>query len=105
MRLRIELHLLTDRAEDTLRFDLQPQLAQVYGFSDQYNGRHASEALMQRYYWAARLVTQLRTTLMQSLDEINQPPQTTDGVPLDAHLSIVNQQLKIVRSTQLHHNH
>lgn len=101
MRLRIELHLLTDRAEDTLRFDLQPQLAQVYGFSDQYNGRHASEALMQRYYWAARLVTQLRTTLMQSLDEIIQPPQTTEVVPLDAHFSIVNQHLKLVRPTQL----
>jgi [protein-PII] uridylyltransferase len=31
-RLRIELHLLTGRAEDRLLFDLQPRLAEIYGF-------------------------------------------------------------------------
>lgn len=101
MRLRIELHLLTDRAEDTLRFDLQPQLARVYGFSDEANGRHGSEILMQRYYWATRLVTQLMTTLLQSLDEIIQPSTTTQVTQLDQHFSIVNGRLKLVQPSDL----
>lgn len=101
MRLRIELHLLTGRAEDTLRFDLQPQLAKIYGLSNSLSGRHASEALMQRYYWATRLVTQLLTTLLQSFDEIIHPPKTTHVVRLDANFAIVNQHLKLMHPTGL----
>lgn len=67
-RLRIELHLLSGRAEDRILFDLQPALAIVYGFADSAN-RRASEILMQRYYWAARVVTQLNMILMQSIKE------------------------------------
>jgi len=101
MRLRIELHLLTGRAEDTLRFDLQPQLARIYGLSDSSSGRHASETLMQRYYWAARLVTQLLTTLLQSFDEIIHPPSSTHVVRLDANFAIVNHHLKLVHPAGL----
>ena len=101
MRLRIELHLLTGRAEDTLRFDLQPQLAKIYDLSDTLSGRHASEALMQRYYWATRLVTQLLTTLLQSFDEIIHPPKTTHVIRLDANFAIVNQHLKLVHPAGL----
>lgn len=67
-RLRIELHLLTDRREDRVLFDLQPRLAEIYGFVAQGN-RLPSELLMQRYYWAARVVCQLNRLLMQSLEE------------------------------------
>jgi len=67
-RLRIELHLLANRREDRLLFDLQPALAKVYGLES--NGsRRGSEILMQRYYWAARLVTQLNTILVQNIEE------------------------------------
>lgn len=67
-RLRIELHLLSGRAEDRVLFDLQPALASIYGFQATAT-RRASELLMQRYYWAARVVTQLNTILMQSVQE------------------------------------
>src|SRR5690606_3060596 len=64
-RLRIELHLLTGRREDRVLFDLQPALAEIYGFQAS-KARRPSEILMQRYYWAARVVNQLNTILIQS---------------------------------------
>ncbi|QAA93458.1 [protein-PII] uridylyltransferase [Pollutimonas thiosulfatoxidans] len=67
-RLRIELHLLAGRREDRVLFDLQPALAAVYGF-EATRTRRPSEILMQRYYWAARVVSQLNIILMQSLEE------------------------------------
>jgi [protein-PII] uridylyltransferase len=67
-RLRIELHLLAGRREDRLLFDLQPALAKVYGF-EATRTRRPSELLMQRYYWAARVVNQLNTILMQTFEE------------------------------------
>lgn len=65
-RLRIEMHLLAGRREDRLVFDLQHSLAQAYDILPTHN-RRASEILMQRYYWAARLVTQLNTVLVESI--------------------------------------
>lgn len=67
-RLRVELHLLTDRREDRLLFDLQPALARIYGFKETRT-REPSELLMQRYYWAARVVRQLSMVLTQSIEE------------------------------------
>ncbi|MFW7341389.1 [protein-PII] uridylyltransferase [Pollutimonas sp. H1-120] len=68
-RLRIELHLMTGRREDRVLFDLQPGLAATYGFEATRN-RRPSEILMQRYYWAARVVSQLNAILMQSMEEL-----------------------------------
>ena len=67
-QLRIELHLLADRREDRLVFDVQPALASIYGFQPTKT-RSASELLMQRYYWAARVVTQLSAILIRSIEE------------------------------------
>ena len=67
-RVRIELHLLVNRREDRLLFDLQHGLAQAYNIAATAT-RRASELLMQRYYWAARLVTQLNTLLVQNIEE------------------------------------
>lgn len=67
-RVRVELHLLTGRREDRLVFDVQSQLAAVYGFQAS-GSRRPSEVLMQRYYWAAKLVTQLNTILLQNVEE------------------------------------
>lgn len=67
-QLRIELHLLANRRDDRLLFDVQPALARVYGF-EPTKTRSASELLMQRYYWAARVVTQLSTILIQDIKE------------------------------------
>lgn len=65
---RIHLHLLTGRAEDRLLFDLQGQIAQQFGFSDDSNKR-ASEQFMQRYYRIAKRLTQINTLVLKSISE------------------------------------
>ena len=83
-RVRIELHLLVNRREDRLLFDLQHGLAQAYGITATAT-RRASELLMQRYYWAARLVTQLNTLLVQNIDERLFAVQESDIRVIDEH--------------------
>jgi len=81
-RLRIEMHLLAGRREDRLVFDIQHSLAQVYGIEPTHN-RRASEILMQRYYWAARLVTQLNTVLVESIQAHLFPAPNSSLLALD----------------------
>ena len=64
--LRIRLHYLAGRREDRIVFDFQSALAGQLGYSDTPH-RRASEAMMQRYYRTAKAITQLNTTLLQSL--------------------------------------
>lgn len=94
MRLRVELHLLTGRAEDRLLFDYQPDLAFIYGF-DCSNKQRASEQLMQRYYWAARVVYQMNTILMQSLEELLYSPSPAICEPIDRYFEVRNQRLHL----------
>jgi len=101
IRLRIELHLLAKRREDTLRFDLQPQIAKIYGFQSTKKHRHASEYLMQRYYWAARLVTQLTTTLLQSFDELIFKTKSKKIDRIDQHFSIIDNRLSLTTAEQI----
>ena len=95
-RLRIELHLLTGRREDRVLFDLQPGLAMRYGFEATKN-RRASEILMQRYYWAARVVIQLNTILLQSIEERLFPATDTQATGIDDDFRIAHNRLDIVR--------
>ena len=94
MRLRIELHLLTGRAEDRVLFDYQPELAAIYGF-DCSNKQRASEQLMQRYYWAARTVHQMNTILMQNLEEILYAPPIAQRQAIDDYFEVRNQRLHL----------
>ena len=64
--LRIRLHYLAGRREDRIVFDLQGALAQQYGDVDSPD-RRASEAMMQRYYRAAKTVAQLNTIVLQNI--------------------------------------
>mgnify|MGYP003583281675 CR=1 FL=1 len=96
-RLRIELHLLTGRREDRLLFDLQPSLAQIYGFVAVKN-RRPSELLMQRYYWAARVVNQLNTILMQTIEERLFPRPDAPVKIIDDDFCEVHNRLDIQRS-------
>ncbi len=63
---RIRLHYLAQRREDRLLFDHQSALAARFGLRDRPH-RLASEQLMQRYYRAANVVSQLNTILLQNL--------------------------------------
>jgi [protein-PII] uridylyltransferase len=79
--IRTRLHLLAQRREDRLVFDLQTAVANSFGYSTQTSdGAHtaseryrapprASELLMRRYYWAAKAVTQLNQILLLNIEE------------------------------------
>ncbi|WP_426191275.1 [protein-PII] uridylyltransferase [Massilia sp. DWR3-1-1] len=69
--IRIRLHLHAGRREDRLVFDVQTPIAETFGLrstGEGSNARRASELLMQRYYWAAKTVTQLNTILLQNIE-------------------------------------
>ncbi len=72
--IRARLHVVAGRREDRLVFDLQTAVAQLFGYSAQADDggklpRRASEALMKRYYWAAKAVTQLNQILLLNIEE------------------------------------
>ncbi|MCL2657408.1 MAG: [protein-PII] uridylyltransferase [Betaproteobacteria bacterium] len=64
--IRISLHHLAQRREDRLLFDYQEALAQHMDIAGTPTQR-ASEVLMQRYFLAAKKVTQLNTLLLQNM--------------------------------------
>ena len=69
--IRVRLHLHTNRREDRLVFDVQTPIAESFGLKttgEGLNARRASEYLMQRYYWAAKTVTQLNTIMLQNIE-------------------------------------
>lgn len=67
--IRVRLHIQAGRREDRLVFDLQNAIAATFGF-ETTESRRASEYLMQRYYWAAKAVTQLNTILLQNIEAV-----------------------------------
>ncbi|MDB5871893.1 MAG: Uridylyl removing enzyme [Ramlibacter sp.] len=73
--IRARLHVIANRREDRLVFDLQTAVAESFGYRTQINaesGRvmaRSSEALMKRFYWAAKAVTQLNQILLLNIEE------------------------------------
>ncbi|WP_293603560.1 [protein-PII] uridylyltransferase [Polaromonas sp. UBA4122] len=92
--IRARLHIIAGRREDRLVFDLQTAVAESFGYGEDAfrrraapgrnsppggQGGHASaerggvvrssEALMRRYYWAAKAVTQLNQILLLNIEE------------------------------------
>ena len=70
--IRARLHLAANRREDRLVFDLQNAVAESLGVRPRVGAdarllMHAGEALMRRYYWAAKAVTQLNQVLLQGI--------------------------------------
>lgn len=66
--IRARLHTIAGRREDRLVFDLQTAVAESFGYTSTHE-RRASEALMRRYYWAAKAVVQLNQILMLGIEE------------------------------------
>jgi [protein-PII] uridylyltransferase len=64
---RHTLHTLAKRREDRLVFDLQGVMADALGYIAK-PGRRASEVLMQKYYLAAKAISQLNGLLLQALE-------------------------------------
>ncbi len=83
--IRVRLHLHTNRREDRLVFDVQTPIAESFGLKttgEGLNARRASEYLMQRYYWAAKTVTQLNTIMLQNI-EAQLFPQDKAAIPIN----------------------
>ena len=72
--IRARLHAIANRREDRLVFDLQTPVAESFGYRNVLSpqGRlvqRASEALMKRFYWAAKAVNQLNQILLLNIEE------------------------------------
>ncbi|AJQ94671.1 [protein-PII] uridylyltransferase [Gynuella sunshinyii] len=67
-KIRYALHMLTNREEDRILFDLQKRLADLFGYQDQ-KGKLGIERLMQSYYRRVFHLRQLSDTLLQLFDE------------------------------------
>src|SRR3569832_440426 len=93
--IRIRLHIHTKRREDRLIFDVQTPLAESFGFHTT-SARRASEYLMQRYYWAAKTVTQLNTILLQNI-QAQLFPQALRSQPINERFNEVNGMIDIAQ--------
>jgi [protein-PII] uridylyltransferase len=69
--IRARLHIIANRREDRLVFDLQTAVAESFGYVTDSTkaGKRASEQLMRRYYWTAKAVTQLNQILLLNIQE------------------------------------
>ncbi len=78
--IRMQLHLIAGRREDRLVFDLQTAVAEALGqramavhaaagAARAPSALRASEALMRRYYWAAKAITQLNQIVLLNMEE------------------------------------
>lgn len=85
--IRAKLHVIANRREDRLVFDLQTAAAESFGYRNKTNpeGRvvaRASEVLMKRFYWAAKAVAQLNQILLLNIEErLN--PSTHEPRPIN----------------------
>lgn len=86
--IRIRLHIVTGRREDRLVFDVQTTVAETLGFKTT-DTRRASEYLMQRYYWAAKAVSQLNEILLQNI-QAQLFPMPSVPVQIDQHFNALN---------------
>ncbi|SNS15631.1 UTP--GlnB (protein PII) uridylyltransferase, GlnD [Sphingomonas laterariae] len=65
---RCHLHILTNRAEERLTFDVQPDIARRMRYADR-PGRSAVERFMQHYFLTAKRVGDLTGVFLAHLDE------------------------------------
>lgn len=105
--LRANLHLLAGRRQDVLAFDLQAALAASMGIKEE-SSRQASEAIMRRYYWAAKAVTQLNDVLLQNIEALLFPQEskTTHPIPGEGNEYFIERQGVLdITDPQLYQKH
>ncbi len=81
--IRARLHLVAERREDRLVFDLQTAVAESFGYRAT-KAQRSSEVLMHRYYWAAKAVTQLNQILILNIEERIDGSETAPMRPINA---------------------
>ncbi|HET9662821.1 MAG TPA: nucleotidyltransferase domain-containing protein, partial [Burkholderiales bacterium] len=94
--LRVRLHYLAGRREDRLLFDHQSELARRFGLQDRPN-RLASEQLMQRYYRAAKSVSELNAILLQNLKARVSPSRDKEYHPINPRFGMRDELLEASR--------
>ena len=92
--LRIRLHYLAGRREDRIVFDFQGALAAQLGYAETAE-RRASEAMMQRYYRAAKAVTQLNTIVLQNLEARLLPQSEAASISLNERFRVRGELLEV----------
>lgn len=105
--LRANLHLQAGRRQDVLAFDLQAALAASMGIKEE-SSRQASEAIMRRYYWAAKAVTQLNDVLLQNIEALLFPQEskTTHPIPGEGNEHFIERQGVLdITDPQLYQKH
>jgi [protein-PII] uridylyltransferase len=80
--IRARLHLVAQRREDRLVFDLQTAVADSFGYKAN-KAQRSSEVLMHRYYWAAKAVTQLNQIVLLGIEERVNGSQDTPMRPIN----------------------
>jgi [protein-PII] uridylyltransferase len=93
--LRIRLHYIAGRREDRVVFDFQNALAEQYGFTDSAD-RRGSEWMMQRYYRAAKTVTQLNAIVLQNLEARLLPQPDAEARALNERFRVKGELLEVV---------
>ena len=96
--LRIRLHYLAGRREDRIVFDFQRALAAQFGFSDTPAHR-GSEVMMQRYYRAAKTVTQLNTIMLQNMEARLAPQSAEPPRLLNERFHVRGELLEVIDET------
>jgi len=91
--LRTRLHYLAGRREDRIVFDYQTPLAEQCGFRGSPT-RRASEQLMQRYYTAAKTITQLNTLVLQNLEARLEGEPGAPPLPLNERFFVRGERLE-----------
>ena len=88
--IRTHLHCVAQRREDRLVFDLQYATSKSLHLQDETaSARSASEALMKRYYWSAKAVTQLHQILMLNIEEwLNRDQGPQESEPINERFGI-----------------
>jgi [protein-PII] uridylyltransferase len=94
-QIRARLHIVARRREDRLVFDLQHVLAGAFGIAGTTN-RRASEVLMQSYYHDAKIVVQLNTLVLLSIERRLYPDAATEVAIIDAAFCSRGERLDIV---------
>lgn len=99
-RVRYALHMITGREEDRLLFNLQEQVAEMFGYSDR-EGQLAVEHLMQDYFRQVFRLRTLNIILLQLFDEaiLNDPVDDDDVTPLNARFQIRNNYIEVTQDT------
>jgi [protein-PII] uridylyltransferase len=94
-QVRIRLHYIAGRREDRVIFDVQEALAKAFGL-EATKAKRASEVMMQRYYRAAKKVTQLNTLILQNIGARYAPLSLAASRPIDGHFQASGELLDIV---------